>query len=104
MNFAGKRRTINDQHKKYNLPVVSPPTSLSGLSIFYLNYAIKRILLIKIETRIFIYMTIICIGSLLTDIFPIPQTYLSNKRNFFNMYMVKLGWAWTLSMLIPFIG
>ena len=104
MNFAGKRTLTNDQRQKSNLPSVLPPTSISSLAIFYLNYIIKRILLIKVETRIFVYISIICLGSLLTDIFPIPQTYFSNKRNFFNMYMVKVGWGWTLSLLIPFVG
>ncbi|EDO46451.1 predicted protein, partial [Nematostella vectensis] len=38
-------------------------------------------------------------GSFLHDFLPIPSSYLSNKRNVFNVYFVKIGWGWTWGLL-----
>ncbi|XP_077191639.1 acyl-coenzyme A diphosphatase FITM2 [Paroedura picta] len=43
-------------------------------------------------------------GSLVKDWAPLPESYLSNKRNLLNIYFVKLAWGWTLWLLLPFIG
>ncbi|KAH0619114.1 hypothetical protein JD844_018800 [Phrynosoma platyrhinos] len=43
-------------------------------------------------------------GSLLKDWAPVPETYMSNKRNLINLYFVKFAWAWTLILLLPFIS
>uniref|UniRef100_A0A8C5WF92 Fat storage inducing transmembrane protein 2 n=1 Tax=Leptobrachium leishanense TaxID=445787 RepID=A0A8C5WF92_9ANUR len=43
-------------------------------------------------------------GSLVKDFWPLPDTYLSNKRNFLNVYFVKFSWAWTFFLLLPFIA
>ena len=51
-----------------------------------------------------IYWLAILAGSFIHDFLPLPQSYLSNKRNVFNVYFVKLGWGWTLLLLIPFIS
>ena len=50
-----------------------------------------------------IYWLVILTGSFLHDFLPFPQSYLSNKRNVFNVYFVKLGWGWTLGLMIPFM-
>ena len=51
-----------------------------------------------------IYWLAIVAGSFIHEFLPLPQSYLSNKRNVFNVYFVKLGWGWTLGLLIPFIS
>nr|XP_060628164.1 acyl-coenzyme A diphosphatase FITM2 [Anolis sagrei ordinatus] len=43
-------------------------------------------------------------GSLLKEWAPLPETYMSNKRNLLNIYFVKFAWAWTLFLLLPFIS
>nr|XP_056701227.1 acyl-coenzyme A diphosphatase FITM2 [Euleptes europaea] len=43
-------------------------------------------------------------GSLVKEWAPLPESYLSNKRNLLNVYFVKIAWAWTLWLLLPFIG
>ncbi|XP_034979608.1 acyl-coenzyme A diphosphatase FITM2 [Zootoca vivipara] len=43
-------------------------------------------------------------GSVIKEWAPLPETYMSNKRNLINMYFVKVAWAWTLCLLLPFIG
>lgn len=51
-----------------------------------------------------IYWLFIMVGSFVHDFLPLPQSYLSYKRNVFNVYFVKLGWGWTLGLLIPFMS
>lgn len=43
-------------------------------------------------------------GSILKELSPLPESYLSNKRNIFNMYFVKMAWGWTVLLLLPFIA
>ncbi|XP_054429689.1 acyl-coenzyme A diphosphatase FITM2 [Pteronotus mesoamericanus] len=44
------------------------------------------------------------VGSSLKEFSPLPESYFSNKRNVFNVYFVKLAWAWTFCLLLPFIA
>ncbi|XP_030144499.4 acyl-coenzyme A diphosphatase FITM2 [Taeniopygia guttata] len=43
------------------------------------------------------------LGSALKDSGLVPDTPLRNKRNPLNVYFVKVAWAWTLWLLLPFI-
>ncbi|XP_063001993.1 acyl-coenzyme A diphosphatase FITM2 [Elgaria multicarinata webbii] len=43
-------------------------------------------------------------GSLVKEWAPLPETYMSNKRNLLNIFFVKFAWAWTLGLLLPFIS
>ncbi|XP_062060219.1 acyl-coenzyme A diphosphatase FITM2 [Lepus europaeus] len=43
-------------------------------------------------------------GSVLKEFSPLPESYLSNKRNVLNVYFVKMAWAWTFCLLLPFIA
>uniref|UniRef100_A0A8C8RLS8 Fat storage inducing transmembrane protein 2 n=1 Tax=Pelusios castaneus TaxID=367368 RepID=A0A8C8RLS8_9SAUR len=43
-------------------------------------------------------------GSLLKALAPLPETYMSSKRNLLNIYFVKFAWAWTFWLLLPFIA
>ncbi|XP_005304720.2 acyl-coenzyme A diphosphatase FITM2 [Chrysemys picta bellii] len=43
-------------------------------------------------------------GSLLKALGPLPDSYMSSKRNLLNIYFVKLAWAWTFWLLLPFIA
>ena len=54
--------------------------------------------------KIAFYWLVVLVGSFIHDFLPLPPSYLSNKRNVFNVYFVKLGWGWTLLLLIPFIS
>ncbi|XP_069507421.1 acyl-coenzyme A diphosphatase FITM2 [Ambystoma mexicanum] len=44
------------------------------------------------------------VGSALKELCPLPDTYMSNKRNVLNVYFVKVAWGWTLWLLLPFIA
>ncbi|NXR41248.1 FITM2 protein, partial [Zosterops hypoxanthus] len=49
-------------------------------------------------------LAIVVLGSALKDNDLVPDTPLQNKRNPLNVYFVKLAWAWTLWLLLPFIA
>ena len=55
------------------------------------------------SSKVAVYWLAIVAGSFIHEFLPLPHSYLSNKRNVFNVYFVKLGWGWTLGLLIPFI-
>ncbi|XP_027601706.1 fat storage-inducing transmembrane protein 2 [Pipra filicauda] len=49
-------------------------------------------------------LAIALLGSALKDSDLVPDTPLRNKRNPLNVYFVKVAWAWTLWLLLPFIA
>lgn len=61
-------------------------------------------LIMSPSSKAAIYWLFIIVGSFIHDFLPLPQSYLSYKRNVFNVYFVKLGWGWTLGLLIPFMS
>lgn len=63
----------------------------------------KRILLVDTQTQLCLYFCAITIISVVTDYFPFPKSYFSDKRNLINQYFVKLGWGWTCGLLGLFI-
>ena len=54
--------------------------------------------------KVAFYWVFVVAGSFIHDFLPLPQSYLSNRRNVLNVYFVKFGWGWTLLVLIPFIS
>jgi len=44
------------------------------------------------------------IGSFFHDYLPLPPSYLSNRKNIFNVYFVKKGWGWTFFLLFGYIS
>ncbi|XP_063815622.1 acyl-coenzyme A diphosphatase FITM2 [Pseudophryne corroboree] len=43
-------------------------------------------------------------GSIVKELWPMPDSYLSNKRNVLNVYFVKFSWGWTFCSLFLFIA
>ncbi|NXP81795.1 FITM2 protein, partial [Ramphastos sulfuratus] len=48
-------------------------------------------------------LAIVLVGSALKDNDLVPETPMQNKHNPLNVYFVKVAWAWTLWLLLPFI-
>lgn len=63
----------------------------------------RRIIFGPIEFKLIVSFAIIVIGSLLKRFELVPDSYFSLKTNIFNRYFAKLGWAWTMGLLGPFI-
>ena len=94
---VGKKPTASGK-----LPVAEPTTPKNFFLILMMHVC-KKILLIDVNVKIGIYACAVSVVSLITDIFPVPQSYLSNRKNFLNQYFVKLGWGWTFLVLGNFI-
>jgi hypothetical protein len=63
----------------------------------------RKVLLINPTKRLGVYFCCLVVISLLTDYFPFPRSYFSDKRNVLNMYFVKWGWGWTCTILGVFV-
>jgi hypothetical protein len=63
----------------------------------------RRIIFGPPKFKLLVSFAIIIIGSLLKKFDLAPNSYLSVKGNIFNRYFAKLGWAWTIGLLGPFI-
>lgn len=63
----------------------------------------RKTLFVDTSVKVGIYGASLFIVSLLADVLPFPRTYLSRSDNIFNTYFVKLGWAWTLFVISPFL-
>lgn len=63
----------------------------------------RRIIFGPPRFKLLVSFSIILIGSLFKSFELAPNSYLSSKTNIFNTYFAKLGWAWTMGLLSPFI-
>lgn len=63
----------------------------------------RRVIFGPVQFKIILTCVIILVGSVLKDLKLVPESYFSAKSNIFNRYFAKLGWAWTLGLLGPFI-
>jgi hypothetical protein len=63
----------------------------------------RRIIFGPPKFKLLVSFSIIFIGSILKEWNFAPNSYFASKRNIFNRYFAKLGWAWTMGLLIPFI-
>lgn len=63
----------------------------------------RKVLFIETRVKITLYSLALFFGSLVFDFMPVPRTYLSLKDNIFNLYFVKIGWAWLLFVVGSFV-
>ncbi|XP_064023807.1 acyl-coenzyme A diphosphatase FITM2 [Pogoniulus pusillus] len=49
-------------------------------------------------------LAVVLVGSALKDNELVPETPMQNKHNPLNVYFVKVAWAWTLWLLLPFMA
>ena len=67
-----------------------------------INFQLQRLFIWKSEVKVLIVWLTFLIGSFIHDFFPLPRSYLSYKRNVFNVYFAKKGWGWTLMLVLGF--
>ena len=82
---------------------VSDPASFAEFCVVLLMHFCKKVLLIKTVYKLAIYLCAASVLSVVTDLIRVPTSYFSEKTNFFNVVFVKMGWGWTLSLLLPFV-
>ena len=95
----GKRLGTNTNKMAFNRRV-----NKSESLILQLKEGLFDWILMSPTSKAAIYWLIVIAGSFIHDFLPLPQSYFSNKKNVLNVYFVKLGWGWTLALLVPFIS
>ena len=83
------------------------PSSLI-LDIFHILHNVlltfcRRIIFAPPTLKILVYLCLIIIGPFLKDLHLISNRLLSSKMNVVNKYIAKLGWMWSIVLLIPFV-
>lgn len=63
----------------------------------------KKTLFYDVNLKVALYLGSLFLISLIGDFLPYPKTYFARSDNLFNVYFVKLGWAWTLLLCSPFM-
>jgi Inositol phospholipid synthesis and fat-storage-inducing TM len=63
----------------------------------------KKTLFYDTNLKVALYLGSLFLISLIGDFVPFPKTYFARSDNLFNVYFVKLGWAWTLLFTTPFV-
>lgn len=128
LKFRPRRDSFSDSASSLASTVQSSPSASSGLSSpsnssepkrflrqsgfnQVINEIIvglcRRFLEIPLPKRITFYLGLVLIGGLIGDLAPGLANWLvpfkTEKSSILNVYFVKLGWAWTTSLLLPFI-
>ena len=102
MATTTSRKPSGATTKSGKLPVAAP-TNIGKFAVILAMHITKKIMLIDTTTRLAVYLCALTVGSVLTDLFPFPQTFLANKDFFLNRLFVKFGWGWTCIMTGAFI-
>ena len=66
--------------------------------------SLQKMLVMRRNTKFTLIWITFVIGSFLHDYFPLPASYFSNRKNFFNVFFVKRGWGWTIFLLSGYIS
>lgn len=91
---------IKSKSKKKDLP---EPTNLGSFIFMAIITVFKQFIFPPTHIKIGLHFIGLIILSLLKDFQLSPDSYFAKKNNFFNAYILKLAWGWTLILTIPFI-
>lgn len=79
------------------------PTSVREVLTMMLLHLCKKIVFFDVNLKVAMYLGALFLVSLIGDFTPYPKTYFARSDNLFNVYFVKMGWAWTLAICVPYI-
>ncbi|XP_066975102.1 acyl-coenzyme A diphosphatase FITM2-like [Macrobrachium rosenbergii] len=68
-----------------------------------LVHGCRKVLFVQTEVKITLYSIGLFFGSLICDFLPLPKVYMGMKDNVFNVYFVKVAWAWMILVVGAFI-
>uniref|UniRef100_A0A182QMF1 FIT family protein n=1 Tax=Anopheles farauti TaxID=69004 RepID=A0A182QMF1_9DIPT len=104
MNF---RQGLNDTTARAEAKGTRPtatPTSIREVLTMMVLHVCKKIIFFDTNLKVPLYLGSLFIVSLIGDFLPYPKTYLARTDNLFNVYFVKMGWAWTLLFSFPYLA
>ncbi|XP_058457636.1 acyl-coenzyme A diphosphatase FITM2 [Malaya genurostris] len=104
MNY---RANVNDTTARAEAKGTRPtpaPTSIKEVLTMMVLHVCKKIIFFDTNLKVPLYLGSLFFVSLIGDFIPYPKTYLARSDNLFNVYFVKMGWAWTLLFSVPFLA
>ncbi|CAF1297734.1 unnamed protein product [Adineta ricciae] len=63
----------------------------------------RRIIFAPPALKIFVYFFLILLGPFLKDFHVVSNASLSFKTNIFNQHISRIGWIWSIILLVPFV-
>lgn len=79
------------------------PATVKEVILLMIMHVCKKSIFFDINLKVALYLGSLFIISLIGDFMPYPKTYFARSDNLFNVYFVKMGWAWTLVLSSPFL-
>ena len=79
------------------------PTHVGHFVSILIMSLCKRVLHIDTAVKIGVYLCGVLIGSVFSDVFALPKSYFSDKKNIFNRMFTSFGFGWTLILLGAYI-
>lgn len=102
MNFRPSGYDSQRNETKGTRPT-SMPATISEVLLMVLLHVCKKIIFFDVKLKVALYLGSLFLVSLIGDFAPYPKTYFARSDNFFNVYFVKWGWAWTLLLSVPYL-
>lgn len=105
VNGGSQQRKFSkySQNKRNKKKPIPGPTHVGHFVSILLMTLCKKILHIDTSVKIGVYLCGVLIGSVLSDVFALPKSYFSDKKNFLNRVFVSFGFGWTLILLSSYI-
>lgn len=97
---SGKPSHMNETFE--TCPTTAPSTVKEVILTLVMRVC-KKTLFYDVNLRIALYLGSLFLISLIGDFVPYPKTYFAHRENILNIYFVKMGWAWTLFIVGPFM-
>lgn len=82
----------------------APPTTIKEIFIDLVMHLGKKILFFDTNLKVGLYLGALLVISAIGDTIPLPRSYLARSDNLFNSYFVKIGWGWTLLLVLPYVA
>lgn len=103
LNFRPSKPDITRAEARGTRPT-APPTTIKEIFIDLVMHLGKKTLFFDTNLKVALYLGALIIISAVGDTIPLPRSYLARSDNLFNRYFVKIGWGWTLLLLLPYVA
>lgn len=102
MNFRPGGIDVSRSEARGTRPTARP-TTVREVLVTMLMHLCKKSIFFNTDLKVALYLGALFIVSVIGDFVPFPRSYFSRSDNLFNVYFVKMGWAWTLTLMGPFL-
>lgn len=102
LNFRSASCETTRNDSRGTRPTTAPAT-VKEVILMMIMHVCKKILFFDINLKVALYLGCLFLISLIGDFIPYPKSYFARSDNLFNVYFVKMGWAWTLLLSSPFL-